>query len=316
MSRRRVLVPERLHRWLEPWIAGRPGLGERLVVLPAGGWEGVPCGEVTGAVLWSWSPGELAAAVLEHCPRLRWLHSTWTGVEHLPLEALASRRIVLTTAAGVVARPLAEWVAAAILWRAKSLRTLEHQQAERRWRPVRAMELEGLRVLLLGLGNIGRAAARLLRGFGVHLAAVRASGRPSSLVREVLPPGRLAEAASRTDVLVVSVPLTPATRGMVDQDVLAALPDGAGVVNVARGEVVDEPALAAELVTGRLWAALDVFSTEPLPADSPLWDLENVLISPHSAHASPHHRERHLELVRDLIARHLEGRRLRNVHRW
>jgi len=310
---RRVLIPERLREHLEGWLQDMPGLEDRLEVLPRRGWAAVRAGEVTGAVLWSWTPGTLAREVLERCPRLRWMHSTWTGLEHLPLRSIRERRITLTTAGRVVARPLAEWVAAAILWRLKELRSLERHQRAHRWNPVRNRDLEGLRVLLLGLGTIGREVARILGGFRAVVTGVRASARPGAVVERVLPPDRLAEAAAGTEVLVVTVPLTPATRGLVDRRVLAALPDGSGIVNIARGQVVDESALLEELTAGRLWAALDVFPVEPLPPGSPLWNLENVLISPHTAHGSPRHREGHLRWIRELIPRHLEARRLPGV---
>ncbi len=309
-AHRRVLVPERLRRHLDPWLDDIPSVEDHLVVLPPDGWEGVDCPAVTGAVLWSWTPDELAREVLDRCPRVRWIHSTWTGVEHLPLREISDRRITLTTAGEVVARPLAEWVASAILWRAKEIRALERNQQAHLWEAVQNEDMEGLRILLLGLGTIGTEVSRVLRSFHVEMTAVRASTRPAPLVQRVLPPERLAEAAREADVLVISVPLTPATRGMVDRQVLAALPDGSGVVNIARGEVVDEAALLDELTGGRLWAALDVFSTEPLPEDSPLWDLPNVLVSPHSAHTSPHHRDAHVGLIWDLLIRHITADRL------
>jgi len=312
---RTVLLPERLARRLATWIEAE-GLTGRVVTLPGEGEATVPWERITGAVLWSWEPARLARLLLERCPNLRWLHSTWAGVDHLPLEAIRTRRIVLTNSRGVVAGPLAEWVVAAVLWGVKRLRRLERQQRERAWRPVLdAGELAGATALVLGTGAIGTAVARRLAPFGLRLVGVNTTGRPRRPFHETLPASALPAAARGAHLLVAALPSSPATRCLVDRRLLAALADGAGVINVGRGDTVDLEALAEEVASGRLWAALDVFPEEPLPPASPLWSLEGVLVSPHSAHASPRHRERHLELVRDLLRRHLEGRRLRNVVR-
>ncbi len=313
VGRRRVLLPRRLARRLEPWLADFRG-ADLIVTLPDGmPVRDAPCRDVTGAVLWSWEPAALAMDLLASCPALGWVHSTWAGVEHLPLDALRKRRVILTNARGVDAGPIAEWVVAAVLSHLKDLPRLNRQQQERRWEKVDARDLAGKRILVVGTGSIGQAVAKRLAPFRPRLLGIRRRPRPLRNFGAVWGPDRLAYAARRADLLVLCLPLTNDTRNLVDRRVLAALPDGAGVVNVGRGETLDLDALLVELRSGRLWAALDVLPHEPPPPSSELWRTPGLLLSPHGAHVSPAHRRRHLDLVRDQVSRYLAGRPLRNV---
>lgn len=170
------------------------------------------------------------------------------------------------------------------------------------------------RVLLLGYGQIGRAIASRLRPFEVELTVVASSPRPGDdLAGWIHGVDELRDLVSQADVLVVIVPLTPATRGLVDADLLARLPDGALVVNVARGGVVDTDALVAECASGRLHAALDVTDPEPLPEDHPLWSTPGVLITPHVGGVTSGMRPRAIALVRRQVEALRDGRRLANV---
>jgi phosphoglycerate dehydrogenase-like enzyme len=169
-------------------------------------------------------------------------------------------------------------------------------------------------VLVIGLGGIGRRVVELLAPFrGTILGTSRREVTVNG-VDEVIHPDRLVEVAGRVDAVISTLPGTDATAGLLGANFFAALKPGATVVNVGRGTVIDEPALIDALHTGRVgFAALDVFATEPLPSDSPLWSLPNVLISPHTAALSKHEDRRIAEVFCDNATRLLDGRTLRNV---
>jgi phosphoglycerate dehydrogenase-like enzyme len=253
-------------------------------------------------------------------PRLRWVHATSAGAGELvrkaglPAEAL--ERVAITTSSGVHAVPLAEFAILGLLAVAKELPRFASEQREKAWpeirRPLR--ELAGQTLFLVGLGDIGRETARLGKALGMRTVGFRRTkGPPPEHVDEVHGPQRLTELAGGADAMVVSLPLTDQTEGMIDRAVIEALPPSCIFVNVGRGAVVDEPALVDALREGRIaGAALDVFATEPLPADSPLWTLPNVLVTPHAVALSARENERITELFCDNLRRFLDGRPLRN----
>jgi phosphoglycerate dehydrogenase-like enzyme len=268
-------------------------------------------------------PGDSAAGLAEVAglPRLRWVHATSAGAgeavrtARLPAEAL--ERITITTSSGVHAIPLAEFAILGLLAVAKELPRFAEDQRARAWPEVRRplRELDGQTLFLVGLGEIGRETARLAKAFGMRTVGFRRTqGPPPDHVDEVHGPERLPELASRADAMVVSLPLTDQTAGLVDRATIERLPASCIFVNVGRGGVVDEPALVEALREGRIaGAVLDVFATEPLPEDSPLWALPNVLVTPHAAALSARENERIVELFCDNLRRYLDGRPLRKV---
>ena len=213
--------------------------------------------------------------------------------------------------------PLAEFAILGLLAVAKELPRFVEDQRARAWpeirRPLR--ELAGQTLFLVGLGDIGRETARLGKALGMRTVGFRRTeGPPPEHVDEVHGPRRLAELAGRADAMVVSLPLTDQTAGLIDRATIEALPPSCIFVNVGRGGVVDEPALVDALRERRIaGAVLDVFATEPLPDDSPLWSLPNVLVTPHAAALSARENERIVELFVDNLRRYLDGRPLRNV---
>jgi phosphoglycerate dehydrogenase-like enzyme len=256
---------------------------------------------------------------LPRCPRLRFIQGTAAGegqlVRMAGVDAATLERVAITSAAGVHAVPLAEFAMLGLLALARDVRGLIRDQEARTWQATRhtQAELRGRTLLLVGLGGIGREIARLAVAFGMRVLAVKRRPEPTPDVEEVHPTGRLRELAGRADAMVVTLPLTPQTEGLVDAAVLDAMPRGAWFVNLGRGGVVDEPALVERLRSGHLGGAvLDVFATEPLPPNNPLWHLPNVLVSPHMAALSPHENERIVELFRDNLRRLLSGQPLRN----
>jgi phosphoglycerate dehydrogenase-like enzyme len=269
-------------------------------------------------------PGDSAEGLAEAVnglPGLRWVHATSAGAGEqvrkagLPPEAL--ERVAITTSSGVHAKPLAEFAVLGLLVVAKELPRLVEQQRARAWPEVHTplRELSGQTLFLVGLGEIGREVARLGRALGMRTVGFRRTeGPPPDGVDEVHGPQRLTELAGRADAMVVSLPMTEQTAGLVDRATIERLPASCIFVNVGRGGVVDEPALIDALRDRRITGAvLDVFATEPLPADSPLWTLPNVFVTPHAAALSARENERITELFSDNLRRYLDGRPLRNV---
>jgi glyoxylate/hydroxypyruvate reductase A len=268
-------------------------------------------------------PGDSAAGLAEVAglPRLRWIHATSAGAGELvrtaDLPAEALERVTITTSSGVHAIPLAEFAILGLLAVAKELPRFAEDQRARVWpelrRPLR--ELDGQTLILVGLGEIGRETARLAKAFGMRTVGIRRSqGPPPEHVDEVHRPDRLAELAGRADAMVVSLPLTEETAGMIDRATIDRLSPSCIFVNIGRGGVVDEPALTDALRERRIaGAALDVFATEPLPEDSPLWDLPNVLVTPHAVAISARENERIVELFVANLRRYLDGEPLTKV---
>jgi phosphoglycerate dehydrogenase-like enzyme len=246
----------------------------------------------------------------------RWVHASSAGVDSFLFPALVDDPgVVLTNARGVYDQPTAEYVLGLILALAKDFPgTWEHQQ-RREWRPRPSDGITGRTVLVWGTGPIGRAVARLLRAVGMRVAGAGRTARTDHPdFGTVHGPATLHTALGQADYVVLATPLTQDTRHMVDAPVLAAMKPGARLINIGRGGLVDEKALIDHLTAGRLaGAALDVFDQEPLPTESPLWDMPGVLISPHTAGQTTSEREALVEVFLDNLTRHIEGRPLRNV---
>ena len=266
-------------------------------------------GEVEVVVLPYMKPG--GAAVLTDLPALRVVQTLTAGVDDV-LPHLGPD-VTLCNAAGVHDASTAELALGLILASGRHLDVYARQQERGEWAPVPGTALADLRVLVLGYGRIGQAIEARLRTFEVA-SVTRVARRPRT-DPEVHGQDALLDLLPDADVLVVIAPLTPETEGIVGAEALARLPDGALVVNVARGRLVDTDALLAETSSGRLRAALDVTEPEPLPADHPLWRVPNVLISPHVGGASSAFPPRADRLIKAQLVRLAEGRPLENVVR-
>lgn len=215
---------------------------------------------------------------------LRWVHVAAAGVDAVLFDELRESAVLLTNARGVFDEPIAEYVLACVLAHDKLLHQTEEFRRRGEWVHRETHRVAGRRVLVVGTGGIGRAIARLLRAVGCD---VRGSGRRARDgdrdFGTVVDSADLAQHVTDVDHLVMVAPLTADTRGMLGASELAALPDGAHVINVGRGPLIDQAALTAEIASGRLSAHLDVLVTEPLPADDPLWSLPGAHVSPHMA---------------------------------
>jgi glyoxylate/hydroxypyruvate reductase len=258
------------------------------------------------------------AGIPHNCPRLRWVQGTSAGIGgFLERTGLAGTDLVFTTAAGVHATPLAEFALLGLLYFVKGMPLLAQWKAERHWQRYTSAQLSGSRVLLVGLGQIGREVARLLSTAGVEICG---AGRPGYRydipgVASYVPSDQLRKVLPDVDALILACPLTTQTRGLIGAGELDLMRPGAVVVNISRGAVIDEDAMISALHSGRLGGAfLDVFAAEPLPAGSPLWDLPNVVISPHSASTVAGENELITDLFCDNLRRWLSGRPLRNVY--
>jgi phosphoglycerate dehydrogenase-like enzyme len=257
-------------------------------------------------------------------PRLRWIQSAAAGVGGLLFSELRDSDVLLTNSAGVHADPIAEHVVGGVLYLLRSFDVAVDLHRAGRWdkapfvgEGARMRELGECRALVVGTGGIGRAVARRLSALGARCAGLRRRpelGAPDGFER-VQGPDALDDELRVADVVVLSAPLTAATSGLLTAARLDLLPEDAIVVNVARGSLLDERALAERLRAGRLrGAVLDVFGAEPLPADSPLWTLPQVLLTPHVSAVSPRRFwERELALFLDNWERYRSGAPLRNV---
>ncbi len=259
---------------------------------------------------------DLPHDVTARAPHLKWVQGSGAGVSQLAACGLAEAGVRLTTAAGVNAVSISEFVIGRLLQMWKRFPELDAGAAEHRWQPAFGREITGLTLGVVGLGAIGRNVARRARGMGLSVIAQRRTALPGQRdpdVDDLLTPDRLHELAARSDAVVAAAPETPATIDLFDAAFFAAMRPGALFVNVGRGSAVDEDALAAALRSGHLaGAALDVFRQEPLPADSPLWEVPRLLISPHSATAITSYFPNLHGLLRDNVRRYLAGEPLVN----
>lgn len=249
-----------------------------------------------------------AKDLMARMPRLKVVQTLTAGVDDVVPHVPAG--VTLCNAAGVHDASTAELAVALILASGRHLDLFARQQAESRWQPVNGTALADRRVLIFGYGHIGQAIEARLAGFEV--ASITRVARRARDEPPVHSTDALLDLLPETDVLVIIAPLTPETDRIIDADALRRLPDGAQVVNVARGRLVDTDALLAETTSGRLRAALDVTDPEPLPADHPLWRVPDVLISPHVGGASSAFAPRADRLIAEQLARYAAGRPLLN----
>jgi phosphoglycerate dehydrogenase-like enzyme len=258
------------------------------------------------------SPEGLAAVVRSN-PGLRWVQGTAAGTgEQVKAAGLTSEeleRVTFTSASGVHVGPLAEFCLLGLLLFTKGVPRLRTDQQAHHWDHYPVAELRGSTLLVLGLGAIGTEVARLAKALGMRTIGVNRRGvSDSPHVDETHPPEHLLDLLGVADALVATLPLTEETRGMLDAEAIGRMKPGAILIDAGRGGVIDEPALVVALREKRLkGAALEVFATEPLPTDSPLWDLPNVLISPHTAALSVHENERIDALFIENLRRYLRG---------
>jgi phosphoglycerate dehydrogenase-like enzyme len=271
--------------------------------------------------------------LLDLAPRLRWLQLDSAGNDHLLDHAIMHSDVAITNASGIHATPIAEYVFASMLAHRWQVRRWIRSQARKEWPPSRFRlyfkpELRDSTLGILGYGSIGREVGRLGRAFRMQVLALRRSaarverghseadtGDPQGVIPDrFYPPEALHDMLAECDYVVLALPSTPATYHFIGEAELRAMKPTAYLINIARGAIVDEAALVRALREGWIaGAGLDVFEKEPLPAESPLWNLENVLMSPHVAGDTPCYDERAVALFAENLARYLAGQPLLNL---
>jgi phosphoglycerate dehydrogenase-like enzyme len=265
---------------------------------------------------WSLRPEQFVAA-----KKLRWIHSPAAAVHQLMVPELIASDVIVTNSSNVHGPVVAEHAITVLLALAKRLPQAMHYQRGKKWAQTllwnetpRPREVSDATVVVVGVGGIGSAFIRHARYFGMHVIAVRENvSKGKGEADEVIPLSELDRVLPRADYVLLSTPVTPATTGMINESRLNKMKADAYLVNVGRGPLIDEAALLHALQTRRIaGAALDVFVEEPLPAESPLWSLDNLLITPHTAAVTERLWDRHYELITENLRRLLAGRPLLN----
>jgi len=257
----------------------------------------------------------LPADVGRRAPNLRWVQLPMASTELArDLDVWNDPNVVITSAAGVNARPVAEWVMTQALTLTKQVGRMVRGQRSRAWDRFELPQLRGATMGIVGFGAIGRETARLAAVFGMRVLAVKRNPFEASGDVEVLPPSELDRVLRESDFLVLAVPSTPETREMIGARELALMKETAYFINPARGDVVDEAALLAALAERRIaGAALDVLQSEPPPPDSPWWEVDNALVTAHLAGLFPGYDAAVVDLFVENLGRYLAGQPLRNV---
>jgi phosphoglycerate dehydrogenase-like enzyme len=306
--------------------------GARIVTLSREGLTDESVEDVE-VLLRGWLSSDAFDRLLARAPRLNYVHSASAGVERALTATARERGIVITNARGVFSRPIAEYVLMMILAVSRRLPGLLELQRERTWQPLEGVELRDVTVGIVGLGSIGRAVGALATAFGCRVVAVRrrseAGGAGATAVGamddesrsfgelmldRVSGPDSLPQLLSESDFVVLAAPLTPETEDMIDEAALTAMKPTAWLINIARGRLVDERALLAALREGRIGGAiLDTFREEPLPPSSAFYDLENVIVTPHTSWSSGRVLDRSVQLFCDNLRRYAAGEPLLNV---
>ena len=249
-------------------------------------------------------------------PNLKWIQATSAGIgQFVKRIGYGENDWIFTTASGVHARPLAEFCLMAMLMFAKDFPYLRREQEAHHWERYCAKELASSTLGIIGMGNIGQEVARIAKTFEMRVVGNRRNPSiPVDYVDTLYGTDDLPALLKEADYLVLATPHTPETEGMIGAEQLAMLPQGAVIINIARGVVVDQPAMIEALQSGHLGGvALDVTNPEPLPADSVLWDMPNVIISPHSASTAHTENQKIVDLFCDNLKLYLAGEPMINV---
>ena len=313
-----VLVAERLGApLLARLVADRPEVA--FVSLPSSG-EVPEAGRGATALLRVALDRAALATALSQAPELRWIHTSTAGFDWLlipeVIDAVERGRLQLTRSAASYSVAIGEFVVGAIALLLKRFPEFAEAQRQQRWVTVEPAEFADATLAVVGAGAIGREVARRARALGMRTLGLKRSPEPLPEFDRIEPPERLHELVGAADIVVLAAPLTPETERMIDRAALAAMRPSAHLINVGRGGLIDTPALIDALRSGTLAGALlDVFDQEPLPADSPLWGVPNLVITPHTSFRSPRSLERVVEEFDANLGRFLAGEPLAHALR-
>ncbi|WP_053363856.1 D-2-hydroxyacid dehydrogenase [Bacillus sp. FJAT-27251] len=254
---------------------------------------------------------EISEALNSDSP-LRWVQSWSAGVNSMPLAKLEEMDVILTSANGVHAYPISETIFALMLALTRNIHVYVKNQLNRKWHHSGLkLELHGKTIGIIGVGAIGLETAKIAKAFGMEVIGIRHSGNPEKNVDEMYLPKQLDEVLPRCDYVVVTLPLTSETRGLFGKEQFALMKTSSMFINIGRGAIVKENELIDALSNGEIaGAGLDVFEKEPLSEDSPLWDMDNVIITPHTAGSTEHYAKR---VLQDIFIPNLKAYRAGNV---
>ncbi|KAB8125542.1 D-2-hydroxyacid dehydrogenase [Gracilibacillus oryzae] len=243
--------------------------------------------------------------LLENNNQLKWAQTFSAGVNSLPLEKLQQKNVALTSANGIHAYPISETIFALMLALTRNIHTYVRQQEKKTWHHAGLkLEIHKKTIGIIGVGAIGQETAKIAKAFGMKVLGVRHSGKQTDNVDEMYTPDKLADLLPQCDYVVITLPLTEETTGMFGREEFQQMKKSAFLINIGRGKIVKEDELIHSLKDGEIaGAGLDVFEEEPLPEKSPLWEMENVIITPHTAGATEYYDER---VIRDIFIPNLK----------
>lgn len=295
----------------------RAAPGAELVVLePDGSWTGDPDEAEVALLSIPLTRNPKTAAQMPRMlngQSLRWFQSGGAGFDHPVFSSLRERGVRFTNASGIHAEPIAQYIFTYVLHWERNVAAHQMQQRERKWKIIVSDDLGAKTLGIVGLGGIGLAAARIGKAFGMRVLGLRRSRAPQPNVDQLFAPDQLDELLGTSHYVVLALPLNDDTRHTIGAPQLAAMRDDGVLINVARGGVVDEASLIDALRAGAIrGATLDVSELEPLPEESPLWELDNCVITPHDAGYSPLGEERLASLFLENLARYARGEPLIN----
>ena len=248
-------------------------------------------------------------------PNLKWVQLLTVGIDHVPVDKTLNRNIILTNNRGAYSIPISEWIVLKILEMLRNSKEFYEKQRNKIWKvDTSLLELYGKTVGFIGTGSIAKEAAKRLEPFDGDILGLNSSGKDVEHFHRCFGIDNLKGMVSKCDFIIITIPYTKATHHLIDEDVFSSMKDGTYLVNIARGSIIDEASLIKSLQSGKIRkAALDVFEEEPLPEDSPLWQLDNIIISPHNSWASEMFQRRRFKTTYNNLKNYINSEELFNV---
>ncbi|MDF2532566.1 MAG: dihydrofolate reductase [Clostridia bacterium] len=247
--------------------------------------------------------------------QLKWIQLSSIGIDQVPKQKVQAQNILVTNNRSGYSIPMGEWIVMKILELLKNSKAFYHKQGERKWQmDTSILELYNKTVCFVGTGSIASEAAKRLQGFDVNIIGINTSGKKVAYFNSCYPMTELNSALMQSDVVVLSIPSTKETHHLINGNNLSMFKNGASLINISRGNVIDESALVEALKKGHIrGAALDVFEEEPLSQDNPLWSLDNVILTPHNSWISEMRNERRYRIIYENLKRFINGEKLMNI---
>lgn len=248
-------------------------------------------------------------------PNLKWIQLLSAGINQVPLDKVLKQNIILTNNRGGYSIPIAEWIVLKILEMYKNSKEFYHKQSKKIWEiDTSILELYGKTIGFIGTGSIAQEAAKRLKCFDVNILGINTSGRETNYFDKCFSIDKIKEIVPQCNILVIAAPYTEKTHHIIDQNIFNKMKEGTYIVNIARGNIIDEEALINNLKNGKVEkAALDVFEVEPLPDNSPLWEMDNIIISPHNSWTSEMNNKRRYKIAYENMKRYINKENLINI---